>query len=277
MNDGFFKSAKSVLAYDGKAAIVKVSGSKGSTPGKKGHVMLIRENGMTIGTVGGGRLEVHCVEAGKKVIAERKGFKEALKLDVKGEFDLEMACSGEIELEYEFFENSKGDVEKLKVFVGADLPSPRLIIIGAGHVSQSLGPIMKAAGFEIAIADDRPEFANHEVHPEASECIVTEYASIGKVMKFKKDDYVAIMTQGHKGDIDALLACAGTPDLKYIGLIGSSTKVTLAFSKLREAGIPEDKINSIYAPIGIKNGGRSAQEIAISIACQIIGVRYGYY
>ena len=277
MNDGFFKSALSVLAYDGKGAIVKVTGSKGSTPGKKGHIMLVRENGMTIGTVGGGKLEVHCAEIGKEVIAKKKGTEETLRLDVKGEYDLEMACSGEIELDYDFFTNSDEDIERLKEFIGVNLPSPHLIIIGAGHVSQALGPMMKAAGFEITVVDDRLEFANSDVHPEASECIVANYADIGKAVKFEKGDYVAIMTQGHKGDIDALLACSRTPDLNYVGLIGSSTKVTLAFSKLREAGIPEERIKSIYAPIGIKNGGRSAQEIAISIACQIIGVRYGYF
>ncbi len=277
MNDSFFNVAASVLASDGKAAIAKVVGSKGSTPGKKGHLMLIRSNGQTIGTVGGGALEVHCTSKGQDVIRSATGCSENLKLDVKGDFDLKMACSGEIEIEYAYFENTESDMAKARDFIGVDEPAPRLVIIGAGHVSQALGPMMKNSGFDVVIADDRPNFANKTVHPEASECVIVDYKDILRNLRICNGDYVAIMTQGHSGDIDALCSCMSIPNLKYVGLIGSKTKVGLALDKLREAGISEEKIKSIYAPIGIKNGGRSAHEIAISIACQIIGVRYGYF
>jgi xanthine dehydrogenase accessory factor len=88
------------------------------------------------------------------------------------------------------------------------------------------------------------------------------------------NSYIVIATRGHKLDADCVLAAVGT-DARYVGLLGSRRKAVLIADMLREAGIPQERIDSIRTPVGLDLGGRTPAEIALSVMAEITKERYG--
>jgi xanthine dehydrogenase accessory factor len=166
---------------------------------------------------------------------------------------------------------SEGEI--LDVYLEPQLPQSRLVIAGAGHVGQAVAHIGHLLDFEITVVDDRPEFANKEIVPEADHIIVKDIgkaiASIPKTV----DTYIVIVTRGHSHDAEALKACIGS-DVAYIGMIGSGRKTALMREKFIDLGwATADQFDRVYAPIGIDIQSKTVQEIAVSIAAELAKVR----
>ena len=140
-------------------------------------------------------------------------------------------------------------------------------------MGRELCPLMKRIGFEVVLLDDRPDFASSQMHPDADRIILCDYADIYSCISIEKNDFVVIMTHGHIGDRDVLLQVCRS-EAGYIGCIGSRKKVEGTAAFLRENGISDEKISSIHSPIGLPIGGSSPQEIAVSVAAEIIQCRY---
>jgi xanthine dehydrogenase accessory factor len=153
------------------------------------------------------------------------------------------------------------------------IPSPRLIIAGAGHIGKALSQIAGMLDFEVTIIDDRPEFANTENIPSANHIITGNIGnSIEKIEK-KNDTYIVIVTRGHRDDGNALKACIGS-DAAYIGMIGSKTKVALMHHEFIVNGwATEEQWGKIFAPIGLDIRSKTVEEIAVSIAAQLVQVK----
>lgn len=153
------------------------------------------------------------------------------------------------------------------------IPSPRLLIAGAGHIGKALAKIGQMIGFEVTVVDDRPEFANYD------NILWTDHiisGNIGKVVADtvkEKDTYIVIVTRGHRDDAEALKACISS-DAAYVGMIGSKTKVELMRREFleKEWATPE-QWNRIYAPIGLNINSKTVEEIAISIAAQLVLIK----
>jgi len=156
-------------------------------------------------------------------------------------------------------------VEPLKVF-------SLLYIFGGGHVSQYISKIAKIVDFYVVVIDDREEFANKERFPEADEIIVEDFHTVFEKLKFTGQEFVTIVTRGHKYDADVLLQVLKRP-LKYTGMIGSKRKVKIIFDFMRKSGFSEEAIESVHAPIGLSIGAETPQEIAISIVAELIKIR----
>ena len=158
------------------------------------------------------------------------------------------------------------------VFMDAVQPRPTLLIAGAGHVGQALCHLGKWLGFDIAIVDDRADFASEERLPEADQIIIGDIAE--ELRKYPVDHltYAVIVTRGHQHDEDALHSVIES-NARYIGLIGSRRKIKLIYDDLREMGIPEERLAQVYAPIGLDINSKTVPEIAVSIAAQLIQVR----
>jgi xanthine dehydrogenase accessory factor len=156
-------------------------------------------------------------------------------------------------------------VEPLKAF-------SLLYIFGAGHVSQFISKIAKIVDFYVAVIDDREEFANRERFPEADEIIVEDFCTVFEKLKFTGQEFVTIVTRGHKYDADVLLETLKRP-LKYIGMIGSKRKVKIVFDFMRESGFSEEAIAGVHAPIGLAIAAETPQEIAVSIVAELIKIR----
>ena len=156
---------------------------------------------------------------------------------------------------------------------------PELIIVGAGHVAQPLAQLGKLCDFTVTVLDDRPQFANRQRFPQADEVLALPLRETMRNGRPRAGwgwtRYIVLVTRGHQHDIDCLLEVLDTP-LGYIGMIGSQRRVRTVFDLLSvEMGIPAEKFDRVYAPIGIAIGARTPAEIAVCIMAEIINVQRG--
>ena len=162
-----------------------------------------------------------------------------------------------------------------ELFVEAYTTPPTLVLMGGGHISRALAPLAKPLGFRIYVIDDRPEFANRERFPMAeATMVVPSYEEGLDQIPINTNTFVVIATRGHKYD-DAATEAAARSRAGYVGLLGSKRKNLLIFRELHRKGIPEERIGSIHAPVGLDIGGRTPEEIAMSIMAEILMCRLG--
>jgi xanthine dehydrogenase accessory factor len=148
-------------------------------------------------------------------------------------------------------------------------------VFGAGHCGEKLVPVLSALGFYCVIVDDRPEFANRERFPTADRIVVPEsFDGVLSTLPIDEDSYVVIVTRGHSHDRSVLAQALGTR-ARYLGMIGSKNKVAETLRILGEQGFPAADLERVHAPIGLSIGAETPEEIAISIAAQLIQVRAG--
>ncbi len=237
-----------------KAALALIIENKGSTPGEDSSAMAIIEDGETLGTVGGGKIEADIMRRTMEAFKTNEDFEFDYNLSKSGE--LQMSCGG----------NSRGYV---KLF----LPRKRLYIFGAGHVGQKLARVAVKTGFAVDIIDDRSEF---KTSPDFAE--IDNYYSdnlsqaIEKLTFDKENTYIILCTRGHSTDLDVLKEVIDK-DYKYLGMIGSRAKVKDVFGKLRELGYSDEDLSSIHTPVGLDIDNGSVEEIAISILAEILMVK----
>jgi len=150
---------------------------------------------------------------------------------------------------------------------------PRLIIAGAGHVGTALSHLGKLLDFEVTVWDDRVEFANKKHLPDAHRILSGSLdESLGK-LKVDHDTFIVIVTHGHKNDADALRKFIAS-EAGYIGMIGSRRKVEFVRESFMKNGwATKEQWEKIYSPVGFKIQSKTVQEIAMSIAAQLIQVR----
>ena len=145
----------------------------------------------------------------------------------------------------------------------------RVYIFGGGHVGKALAPVLANVGFRVAVFDNREDFAKPENYPAAEQVIFGDYYHIDARVHITERDYVAIMTPGHQADREVLLQAMRSPAC-YVGCIGSRHKLAATYKYLMENGIPEAELSRIHAPIGITIFAETPEEIAISIAAELI-------
>ena len=152
-------------------------------------------------------------------------------------------------------------------------PKPRLIIAGAGHVGRALAHMGALLEFEVTVVDDRREYANRHNIPDAGHLVVQEIGSAMKEIKKDPDTYIVIVTRGHQQDAEALKPCIGS-SADYIGMIGSAHKVAIMKEQfLENKWATPEQWSVLHTPIGIPIGSKTVEEIAISIAAQLVEVR----
>ena len=160
----------------------------------------------------------------------------------------------------------------LQVFLEPILPTPTVYVFGGGHVSFFLVRAAKLAGFRVKVIDDRPAFANKERFPEADATVVMEFEALRGVFDFSQDDYLVLVTRGHQHDqqiLEQLYDCQA----RYIGMIGSKSKIAKMWQRLEAKGIAKHYLDQIHAPVGLNIGADSPEEICISIMAEIIRER----
>lgn len=156
------------------------------------------------------------------------------------------------------------------IFIEIASLSPRLIILGGGHISIPLSAIGKMCDFEVIVIDDRVEFANNNRFPDIDRVICCDFNKVYKYINPHRNDYFVIVTRGHINDEECLETIIDKDNYTYLGMIGSKTKVSLMMKNMENKGYSKDILSKIYAPIGLKIGGQSPGEIAVSIGAQII-------
>lgn len=163
-----------------------------------------------------------------------------------------------------------------RVFYSEKLLQPgRVYIFGGGHIAQALAPVLLGAGFACTVLDDRPDFAAPERFPGADTVLLEDVSDISAVTAgFHPDDYVCIMTRGHKDDMLIQRQVMRSP-AGYIGVIGSAKKQRAVKEQILASGFTEADFAKVVSPIGLDIGAETPAELAISIAAQLIRVRAG--
>ena len=247
-----FEEIAVVKKAGGRAVLATVIESMGSAPGKPGARMIVKADGLTVGTIGGGAVEKKITEEALELAKGRETKLINYKLE-----DLGMACGG-----------------GMSIFLEPLASAPDLIIFGAGHIGSALSKVGSLLGFTTTVVDSRQEFANRERLPWADSVIAEDYQNALEQLSFTDTSYVVILTHRHANDFEILEHCI-KQQCFYLGMIGSRKKVATAFQQLREKGIDEESIKRIHAPIGITIGAETPEEIAVAIAAQLVAVRSG--
>jgi len=241
-----------------EAVLVTIISTAGSTPREEGAKMLVKDNGEVVGSIGGGDLEAMVCEQAHDVMRKGKPQRLHVSLRDKQGKEPEMICG-----------ICGGDLE---VFIEPISSPPTLYLFGGGHISLPLAQIGKLLGFKIVVIDDRPAFANPQRFPQADLTLAKDFLEVFPELHINKSSYIVIVTRNHQNDERVLEWALGTK-AKYIGMIGSRTKNKIIFSHLVAKGVTKEKIDKVYAPIGLEINAQTPEEIAISILAEIIKVK----
>ena len=172
-----------------------------------------------------------------------------------------------------YFDKKKnGIIENTDIFVETYIRPIKVIIVGAVHVAQYLVDYAKSLNFEISIIDPRGYFASKQRFPDLK--IINKWPDEAfKEIETDSNTALIALTDDPKID-DPALQHAIKKKFYYIGALGSKKTHTNRCQRLKEAGFNDGELNSIHGPIGIKLGGRSAPEIALSIIAQLVTETY---
>ena len=284
---------------------------KGSAPRGVGAGLLAGTTGLLAGSVGGGALEAAVLRAAEESLAEKKSRALTFRLDGgKIVQDSGMVCGGEVSLWLQYIDAAQkrwtavtdealaavkdGGSAYLRFDTASDSvtvafrrpsgaedggvfyvpfePPQRAIIFGGGHVAQALAPILKNVGFRVIVMDDRPEFATNERFPDAAQVVCGSFGYLSDLFTFGGNDYAVVVTSGHIHDYEVEEQIL-RHELAYIGVIGSRKKTAAVNAKLRAAGITGEQLAKVHTPIGLAIGAETPEEIAVSIAAEMIAVR----
>ncbi len=249
-----YEAASDSIKSGKRAALATVIRSDGSVPRLAGAKMLIREDGSSVGTVGGGGAEEQARKTASAII--QSGESQILHFDMRGEgHDAKMVCGGQMDI----------FIEPLALAAG-------LYLFGAGHISQYTAALAKTLGFRVAVIDPRPEYNSAERFPEAAVLINKPYEEAFKELQITSNDYLIVVTPGHVLDELCLEYAVSTP-ARYVGMIGSKHKSKDVFERLMRRGVAPERLSRVYAPIGLPIGAETPEEIAVSIMAEIIRIK----
>ena len=238
-----------------RAVLATIIARNGATPRKPAAKMLIDEAGGLIGTIGGGSVESRVIEEAPEII--RSGNPKILGFNLSGKSPEENAlvCGGIME-----------------VYLEPIIPETILYIFGAGHVGKALAEIARFAGFNVAVVDDREDYANIRRIPQAHAFYVGEWEKVLSRIKVTDNSYIFISTREHHLD-ELCLRFALQSSAKYIGMLGSRKKIRLLKEYVEKQGIAPAEFQRVSVPVGFDIGAETPEEIAISIAAELVAAR----
>ncbi|HEX6939203.1 MAG TPA: XdhC family protein [Longimicrobiales bacterium] len=161
-----------------------------------------------------------------------------------------------------------------RLYFEAHTPPETLVIVGAGHIAVPLARLGVMLGYRVIVLDDREDFATPARFPDAADVRRTDFADPFRGVPIGPRSHVLLVTRAHRYDFDCLQRLlAADPAPRYIGMIGSRRRVKAAFGALLAAGVPRDRLARVSAPVGLDIGAETPEEIAVSIAAELVAVR----
>jgi xanthine dehydrogenase accessory factor len=295
---------------EGPVVLATVIESTGSVPREVGAKMGIAAQGRIFGTIGGGAAEARVIEQAMGVL--ESGEPQWVELDLTGapQRETQGICGGIMRVWIAYWSGEAAIalvqnilsmlrsgqsstlitpllVEKFpyllpeiteEILESALIeilhPPPLLLIVGAGHCGIQLAKVAHWIGFQIAVQDERPEWANAHHYPQA--IWISTAALTSTIDRFANHPqlYVALLTRSYQYDIEALTALLQR-DLPYpyIGMMGSKKRVQQVLNAIANPDKPQSQLPTIHAPIGLDIGALTPKEIAISICAELIQVK----
>jgi xanthine dehydrogenase accessory factor len=233
--------------------LATVVAHSGSSPRKSGTKMLVRGDGSSLGTVGGGRIEQETLQAARDALA----CGEARTLEFILTEEHGYACGG-----------------SMSVFVEPQGRRPMLVMFGAGHVGRAVTALAHGCGFRVVVVDDRPDCAVPALLPGADEIICTPVVEAFCNVQLDRESFAVIATPGHLYDFDAVRGCLAS-EAGFIGLLGSRRKRETLLQTLETEGFDAAQRSRVITPVGLDIGAQTPEEIAVSIVGQLIALRAG--
>jgi xanthine dehydrogenase accessory factor len=238
-----------------RGALATIIQIRGSVPSFETAKILVRDDGSTVGTVGGGCVENDVWKAARQVMFEEKPKRLLFDLTDSSNLEAGLICGGKVE-----------------IFIEPILATPTAYIFGGGHISKAISKVATLAGFNTVIIDNRPQYANRERFPEAVEIFSSSFEESFEQIKPNEFSYLVIVTRGHLED-QTVLRWAVTTQPRYIGMIGSKFKKNAIFKNLLAEGIGAEQLSRVFSPMGLDIGAILPEEIAVSVVAQMISVR----
>jgi xanthine dehydrogenase accessory factor len=251
MDDELLKVASSLNRERAAYAVATVVETRGSASAKPSSKAVIDAEGrLLVGWVGGGCAEsavckaaLECLETGQATIVD---------IDLNDEMlGAGMPCGG-----------------RMRVFVDPVLPRPQLWLLGHGRIAEALCTLADLLGFDVIVDDGAATWQRYV----AAKRLITDDLDYSQLAPLPRD-FVVIASQ-HKGDHESV-ECALGSEARYIALIASRRRSGLVLRYLRENGVDRDNLARVAAPAGIDLGGRTPEEIALSVVSQMVMVRRG--
>ncbi len=277
-------------------ALCVVLQKQGSVPQVPGAAMLVRSDSSSIGTVGGGVVETEVRHDALELMEEGRSALLELSLDHDDIMGGVGTCGGRMSIgimSITSAANLKPFAEALELIrrhkparvpivvehagklleyrLHVDVP-PTLVIAGAGHVGQALANLAAGLNFHVVVIDDRAEVASRERFDERVELVVDDIVDALRQYPIDAGCYIVVATREHRQDREALEAVVQRP-AGYVGMLGSRKKSKAILNALAEAGVPREMIERVHTPIGFSIGAVTVNEIAVSIAAELIQVR----
>ncbi|TAK36035.1 MAG: xanthine dehydrogenase [Chloroflexota bacterium] len=240
-----------------RLATASIIGPDGLPQGKLGLRLFVRQDGSATGSIQGDRVQDEVVQACRAALKSGRPATLTVKIGANEAQDLGLAPG-----------------TGLEVFVDVIQSHDTLFVVGAGHIGHALARMAKVVGFEVAVVDDRKDFANRDRFPDADQVITADIGETVRSFPITPATYVVIVTRGHRYDESALAGVIDSP-AAYIGMIGSRRRVKSVLQRLAEEGASAEAVDRIHAPIGLDIGAETPEEIAVSILAEIIQTRHG--
>jgi xanthine dehydrogenase accessory factor len=339
----FYDRLVGLLAGGERLALCTLLRLEGSGPRRAGAKMLFRENGESLGTVGGGLLEARTSVWAEEALRAGCAICRPFALSLQQASDEGMTCGGQAEVLVEPLDGTSpatrdfcGETQALlrragrgclvtaiseegagvavehflviggacaaaisaagrtlpteilasavsvptlvergtvRYFLDPLTPPITVVVFGGGHIASRLVPLCHGLGFRTVVVDDRAEFASRDRFPHADELfVVPGFEEALPDLLFDENRYLVIVSRGHGGD-QAILRQALQRRPGYIGMIGSRRKRGLIFEALAREGVGADDLARVVCPIGLPIGAETPEEIALSIAAELVATR----
>ncbi|NMF86340.1 XdhC/CoxI family protein [Nodosilinea sp. P-1105] len=296
----------------GPAVLATVISARGSVPREVGAKLVLDARAQAFGTIGGGAGEAKVLHQAQAVLTT--GANQMVDIDLSGapQRPTQGVCGGHMRVwlgrwqgesakalgqqilqrlqqgqavtlvtplapgQAPYLAEQPVQLDPATAFVETLQPPPTLLIVGAGHVGIQLAQVAHLIGFQVAVQDDRSEWANADYYPRASHILAQPVETAIASLAPHQNLYAALVTRGYTYDLAALkpLLQRSIP-CRYIGMIGSEKRVRQVYQAMQQGGIAKQQLTQIYAPIGLDIGALTPAEIAVSIGAELIMVQRG--
>jgi xanthine dehydrogenase accessory factor len=227
--------------------------TKGSAPQSAGAKMLVREQGLPLGTVGGGKIEAAAIRFARELLPGDGPGLELREVEWNLQRDIGMTCGGAVRL----------------LFHARRFSAWTIAIFGAGHIVQALVPVLQTLDASVVCFDSRSEWLEKlPRHPRFAARLMENPAEA--VKELPERAFVLSITQGHGTDVPVLIEAFRRGCFPFVGCIGSDVKARKLRGELEAAGISREEVGELRCPLGLPIGGNEPAEIAISIVAQLL-------
>lgn len=251
----FFEAQNELLASGEPFVAVTVVDTLGSTPQDRGAKMLVTRAGRYFGTVGGGKIEVRSIAEAVALLTD-DGAPQTRFHQWSLEKDIGMTCGGIVRVYFEAFNVTRWNI----------------VVFGAGHCASALIEILAKLDCKVTCIDPRAEWLERlPASSHLTKKLVTDMPA--EVAGIPDGSFVLLMTMGHTTDKPILIEILRTRTFPYLGVIGSNAKAKRLRKDVLDAGLSEELTRAFFCPVGLELGSNHPQEIAISIAAQMLQIR----